>query len=632
MDTTTKSNLEAVCKSAETILELEAQLTGNPIDGSLRDKLRLWRAGVFRIVVMGEIKSGKSSFINALLGFPGLVPVHSDVATSTIFKISYGEKIGYKVFFLKDSGKKPLEIDAAQVDAYGTENGNPGNEKQVDCILVTCPSPLLKGGLVIVDTPGLGGLFRKHKLITYHYVPRADAVFIVTDGSSAPIGKAELDLLADLQKVIKHVSFIQNKSRVIDKEAREQRTQNNLEIIANHGKTGTASARLFVVDSMTKANADKVHDDKKLERSGFPNVIAFVDQDIQANAHRIIIERIAAEMYSHIHTVESALVAHSKLIGADSEEKRKILIEEYKSAQAEFVQFENYGKAQVQKILDDGVDIMDEIARNAVKCFRPQSEYAKELKRRIDGEDSIDGVIQEKESVRQSLSEKLSEDSYKCIVDIKEQAERVLQEAASVAKGQSFKGKLTRHDDVNVTVDLDSSLAERKPSFYEKGKGAFYGSLAGGGVYGVVGGFIGGVIGTFSAPGPGTVVGAEVGAELGAAFGTLFGAKKGYDDVNRQSLSAAKLSAKQDIGFWISICNAVINDSITPIAKTWKKQIERALAESIKRYSQALNNQFIAIKERERLSSNELADRSRTLQKQQADVRHCKEIILGASR
>ena len=296
------------------------------------------------------------------------------------------------------------------------------------------------------------------------------------------------------------------------------------------------------------------------------------------------------------------------------------------------MQFENNGKAQVQKILDDGVDIMDEIARNAVKSFRPQSEYAKELKRRIDAKVSIDGVIQEKESVRQSLSEKLSEDAYKCIVDIKEQAERVLQEAASVAKGQSFKGKLTRHDDVNVTVDLDSNLAERKPSFYEKGKGAFYGSLAGGGVYGVVGGFIGGVIGTFSAPGPGTVAGAEVGAELGAAFGTLFGAKRGYDDVNRQSLSAAKSSAKQDIGFWLSICHAALNDSITPIAKTWRKQIERALAEGIKRYSQALNNQLAAIKERGRLSNNELADRTRTLQKQQTDVRHCKEIILGASR
>ena len=163
MNTETKqTTLDSFCHGSATILGLESALSGKPVDAEWAKKVALWKTGLFRIVVMGEIKKGKSSFINALLGHKDLVPVCSDVATSTIFKICYGPEVGYKVFFHKASGKVPVSVGADELVKYGTENGNPGNEKQVEFIQVFCPSPLLKAGLVIVDTPGLGGLFKQH--------------------------------------------------------------------------------------------------------------------------------------------------------------------------------------------------------------------------------------------------------------------------------------------------------------------------------------------------------------------------------------------------------------------------------------------------------------------------------------
>jgi len=80
----------------------------------LEPEIKRLELGIFRLVVMGEIKKGKSSFINALLVEPGLLPTATDVATSTVFKIIYGPEKKFKVFFLPDEdtskSRSPLEI------------------------------------------------------------------------------------------------------------------------------------------------------------------------------------------------------------------------------------------------------------------------------------------------------------------------------------------------------------------------------------------------------------------------------------------------------------------------------------------------------------------------------------------
>jgi hypothetical protein len=83
-------NVKALAYQMERLAQLEGKIKNSPVDESFLANAKLTGLGIFRLVVMGEIKKGKSSFINALTGTENLVPVHSDVATSTIFKIHYG--------------------------------------------------------------------------------------------------------------------------------------------------------------------------------------------------------------------------------------------------------------------------------------------------------------------------------------------------------------------------------------------------------------------------------------------------------------------------------------------------------------------------------------------------------------
>ena len=90
------------------------QLVGNKLE-----------ANIFSLVIVGQFKRGKTTFINALLG-QDLLPTSIIPLTSIITVIKYGEKLN-AVAFMNDSSKK--EIPIKDIQLYVTEKHNPKNEK-----------------------------------------------------------------------------------------------------------------------------------------------------------------------------------------------------------------------------------------------------------------------------------------------------------------------------------------------------------------------------------------------------------------------------------------------------------------------------------------------------------------------
>jgi hypothetical protein len=62
---------------------------------------------------------------------------------------------------------------------YVTERGNAKNQKGVRDVAVTFPAAWLKGGIRLVDTPGIGSVQAHNTEVTYQYLPQADAVIFV---------------------------------------------------------------------------------------------------------------------------------------------------------------------------------------------------------------------------------------------------------------------------------------------------------------------------------------------------------------------------------------------------------------------------------------------------------------------
>lgn len=137
-------------------------------DRSLKNKY-------FEIIVVGRVKVGKSTFLNALLGTE-IFKNDLSACTSRVTEIIYNEKITvYEVpqdhseIQISELMKlQPVE-KREKVDNIETlwEKMTQRDEKQ-DCktnprVQVTLNHPLLRNGLVLVDTPGLGEMMRNDR-------------------------------------------------------------------------------------------------------------------------------------------------------------------------------------------------------------------------------------------------------------------------------------------------------------------------------------------------------------------------------------------------------------------------------------------------------------------------------------
>ena len=284
--------------------------------------------GVFRLVVMGEIKKGKSSFINALLGAGDLLPTASGVATSSVFKLIYGTEKKLKVFFIADldTGRtpQPIEISESQVADYGTESGNPNNSKNVDFILIEYPSKLLETGLVIVDTPGVGGLFKAHKDITWKYAPNADAIFFVLDSVESVISEDEVKFLKDLtERITDRVYFVQTKKDIPGVEQwRSWEQRNKKHLLEQLDKFTSENLVYFSVSSKLKKEADKLKVERLARDSGFLEVIDFLQNGLIAEKDMILCRESAKLLDSKLSSMRSEY--ESRLVVAKTQGKEAL--------------------------------------------------------------------------------------------------------------------------------------------------------------------------------------------------------------------------------------------------------------------------------------------------------------------
>ena len=151
--------------------------------------------GVFRLMVLGDMKRGKSTLLNVLLG-KKLLPsaVNPCTALLTILRFGHQEKV--TVYF--KNGKKAEQLtfesftrqytidpkEAKRLEAEKTQAF-----PDVDYAVVEYPLPLLENGVEIVDSPGLNDTEDRNEL-TLGYVNNCHAILFVLSATQ-PCTKEE---------------------------------------------------------------------------------------------------------------------------------------------------------------------------------------------------------------------------------------------------------------------------------------------------------------------------------------------------------------------------------------------------------------------------------------------------------
>jgi GTP-binding protein EngB required for normal cell division len=132
------------------------------------------------VAFFGRVSSGKSSLLNALLG-TDVLPVGVNPITAVPTRLRYGNALRARVAFA--SGRNE-EVSIAEFRNLVNEYGNPGNERNVIRAVIEIPSPRLRQGIVLVDTPGLGSLARRGAVETMAYLPVCDLAILLIDAGA----------------------------------------------------------------------------------------------------------------------------------------------------------------------------------------------------------------------------------------------------------------------------------------------------------------------------------------------------------------------------------------------------------------------------------------------------------------
>ena len=129
------------------------------------------------VALFGRVSCGKSSLLNALLD-TSILPVGVNPITAVPTKLRYGSAIRAEITFATG---RVEEVSLGEFAQLISEQGNPGNVRSVIRAMAEVPSPRLKKGILLVDTPGLGSLARRGAQETMAYLPACDLALLMID-------------------------------------------------------------------------------------------------------------------------------------------------------------------------------------------------------------------------------------------------------------------------------------------------------------------------------------------------------------------------------------------------------------------------------------------------------------------
>ncbi|MGC9332867.1 MAG: dynamin family protein, partial [Anaerolineae bacterium] len=310
---------------------------------------------LFLLVIVGEFNSGKSAFINALLG-ESFLPEGVTPTTAQIHILDYGQ------------------VSDREVQEEGI-------------LTLTYPADFLRE-INIVDTPGTNAIIRRHEQLTQEFVPRSDLVIFVTS-ADRPFTESERAFMARIREWGKKVIIVLNKIDLLDDQETEQVLgfiqQNALALLGFTPETFSVSSRLALKAKQAESRRER---NALWDASRFEAVETYILKTLDENS------RIRLKLRNPLGVGERLVADYLAL----AEGRLELLGEDVKAIENIETQLEiyradmekdfRYRMADVEKVLlemgNRGMEYFDETLRVArvfdlVNTQRIQAEFERKV-------------------------------------------------------------------------------------------------------------------------------------------------------------------------------------------------------------------------------------------------------------
>ena len=342
----------------------------------------------FHILVVGEFKQGKSSLVNALLNAT-ICPVDDDIATAVPTSVRYGAEPEAAVIYeppqVREGEDRPEPrretIPVENLHEYVTEARVPTDGDTVRSVDIGLPRELLSDGLVIVDTPGVGGLGSPHTTRTIGALPMADAVLFCSDASQEFSGP-EMEFLKIARSMCPNVAVVLTKTDLYP--AWEKIKQ----LDEGHLTENGVQAPIIPVSSTLRQHAVSSDDRAVNEESGFPELVRYLTEEIVRNAEKLTVKTVGQELLQVLEQLEARFKAEKQALDKPEEATRRQADLESAKAAADRLKSQSSGW---QQTLSDGIqDLNADVEHDLRARFRKINQQVDESLEQIDPAEAWD--------------------------------------------------------------------------------------------------------------------------------------------------------------------------------------------------------------------------------------------------
>lgn len=324
---------ELLAKFAQRVQDTVDGLRMNSHSEAMKATLEKIRSQSFKVLILGEFKSGKSTFINALIG-EKILPSFARPCTAIINEIQYGEKPAAILYHKQPPGKSEA-IPVEKIEDYVVikDASTEGEESPFERLDLYWPLPLCKNRVILIDSPGLNEA-KVRTSVTMGYAPTADTVLFVCP-CDRPLAETEINTLRNLQDLgFNQVFVIMNRFDVIEECEHadvKKYVYTKLSNASDLGKRG-----IHFVSALKALRGKMNNDQTSYAASGFASLEDELKNFLVYDRGRIKTLQPATQLLQLIAKIETD-IAHTRHMLTQNVEK---LRSHYQSAQEPLRQLE----------------------------------------------------------------------------------------------------------------------------------------------------------------------------------------------------------------------------------------------------------------------------------------------------
>ncbi len=434
---------------------------------------------VIHIVVAGEFKQGKSSLVNALVG-ASVCPVDDDLATAVPTFVRHGAESTATLLFDGEAREQIPMADVRRHVVEGELNGGP----RANGVEIRIPRKLLASGVVLVDTPGVGGLGSAHARASLAAISLADAVLFVTSAAQE-LTRSEVDFLRKARALCPTVVCVITKTDFYPA-WRRIRDINERHLASYDG------VPLLPVSSMLRSRAVKANDTGLNTESGFVDLIKFISDRVGGSAEQRLAKDAAAEVIALCDQLDSQFRSERAAL-ADPEAAQRV-VDELTAVKSRVESLKTAAAKWSQTLSDGTGDLTSDIDHDLRTRIR---QVIAEAERAIEASDPAD-TWPEMESWLQARTADELLANYELLrfraTDLSWQVGEHFREASGSLR------RLTVNDPLPSVagVDVEHSIELQKMRAVKQVMVAFKSAYGGAIMFGVVGSMVGIALGPIS--------------------------------------------------------------------------------------------------------------------------------------